>query len=97
MNKVISVRNLSLPLDMIDVICSYAFYTTDQFIAQQKEKYKLIFKQIRLIDRQTIVVRTTTNCIDYYHSRINLYYDKKTLRMNRNGEYGKYIHSEYKI
>ena len=97
MNKVIATHNLSFPPDMIHHICSYLFYTVEETIAQQKEKYKPIFKQIHSIQRQTMVMRTTTNGTEYYHSRVYLYYDKKTIRINRNGEYGKYIHSEYKL
>ena len=89
MNKLIATHNLVMPSDMIQHICSYLFCTFD--IAQQKEKYKPIFKQIQSIQRQSMVMRTTTNGTDYYHSRVYLYYDKKTIRINRNGEYGKYI------
>jgi hypothetical protein len=96
MNKVIAAYNLCLPPDMINHICSYVFCTMDESIAQQKEKYKPVFKQIQSMQRQTMVMQTIMNDIDYYHSRVYLYYDKKTLRMNRNGEYGKYLHSEYR-
>ena len=96
MNKAIAAHNLLLPSDMINHICSYIFCTIEESITQQKEKYKPIFKQIQFMQRQTMKIRTPYNNIDYYYSRVYLYYDKKTLRINRNGEYGKYIHSEYR-
>jgi len=82
MNKVIAVHNLSLPPDMIHHICSYLFSNVEELITKQKEKYKPIFKQIQSIQRQMLVIRTTINGTLYYHRRVCLYYDKKTIRIN---------------
>jgi hypothetical protein len=44
------VHMLKLPIDTIDCICSFLFYTLQQSIERNKKKYKKLFNDIQQIE-----------------------------------------------
>ena len=54
MNKSIILHQLSLPKDIVDYICEFVFYTYDQSIEKQRQKYNRIIYNITKIKFDTI-------------------------------------------
>lgn len=48
MNKSIIIYNIPLPSDVVDIICSFNFYTLQQCIDRTKQKYKNVIENIKV-------------------------------------------------
>ena len=69
--KSVAVYNLKLPKDVLEIICSFNFYTLNECIKNVKNKYKNVIKEINYIERfQYYGIQCYTGI--YYHIQISM-------------------------
>jgi hypothetical protein len=54
MNKSIIIYKIQLPNDVLDMICSFNFYSLDQCIDRTKQKYKNVIDCVKVTMNQII-------------------------------------------
>lgn len=87
MDKSIAVLQLPLQDDTLDLICSFLFYTVSQIKQRNKQKYKLVLKQISCIHVSCSTSRSMIRGLLMYHNTIT--YQNKKLYINTCGQCGK--------
>ena len=48
MNKITVIYTIPLPCDILDIICSFNFYSLEQCINKTKEKYKNVIDDVKV-------------------------------------------------